>query len=231
MHLFNEEGLSFDMELFKGPLDLLIQLIAGGEVELGELSLQKIPSQYRDYEEVPLDEGAEFLHHTSTLMLLKSQSLLPADETPSSEEEKDPRFELLAHLLNYTHFKNIASCLKEKFESNQDFFPTGEKGLDPLQEAPIEASLSALASLFTKVLEKASLSKKGPILEEEWKVGDKITELLETLPPEGAPFTALFTSKKPKLELIVLFLALLELLKQDQLKLTSNLWVVRAHEL
>ena len=229
MHLSNEEGLSFDMELFKGPLDLLIQLIAGGEIELGSLLLQKIPNQYRDFEKVPLDEGAEFMHHTSTLMLLKSQSLLPSEEKPSLEEEKDPRFELLAHLLNYTHFKNIAVSLKERFESNQELFPMGGKFLDPLEETPLEASLNALASLFTKVLEKAPLSKKDPIPEEEWKVSDKIIELLEAVPLEGVPFTALFTTIKPKLELIVLFLALLELLKQDKLLLTSNLMVVKAH--
>jgi len=224
------ETETFSLENFEGPLDLLWHLINRQEVDIYQISLIQIIQQYleKTLKSSPnVDRGAEFVALTSSLAYLKSKALLPSHEQPQDllqAEEWDPHFEIIHQLVDYCLFKQLAKELSEREEHQSAFYLRGlDDSLEMKKNLGIDhLSLDDLASLFREVLAKTS-SKKGIILEEIWKVADKILLLKDLIQEQKKiPFNLIFTAEKNREELIVTFLALLELMKIGDIRVAND---------
>ena len=228
-NLYSEEV--FSLENFEGPLDFLLHLIQKHEIDLTEISIKKITEQYikKLQEEMNpcVDAGAEFIGSASFLLWLKSCMLLPKHEHISSpeEEEHDPRFDIIHQLLDYCRFKDAAKELTQlEMSQSSRYSRAADPTLEINKALGIEhLTVDDLASLFQQALAKASLEVRI-IEEEEWKVADKIKIIRQKLKSAGSvEMTLLFTAGKSKLELIVIFLAVLEIMKIGEAQLIKDL--------
>jgi segregation and condensation protein A len=227
------------LENFEGPIGLLLHLVQKNEVDICGVFLKEVTQQYLRHldssSEDDIDEGAEFISTAAALLLLKSRALLPQhnEEPLFSGEDLDPRFEIIHYLIDYCRFKAAADELKTREEKQGGYHVRGIT--DPI-EAPKplgvgQLSLGDLCVLFQQVLSKVS-ENQGFIQEEQWKVSDKIFAIkqqLETL--NELPFHSLFSSEMCRGELIVTFLAVLELMKQGMImviKVDSEIMIGRA---
>lgn len=239
----HKEQSSFSLENFEGPLAFLLYLVQKSELSISEVSLKEIIRQYIDRiteEQHPdLDNGAEFVSTTASLMWLKSKMLLPSLKDDDDEEfEEDSPFAIIPQLLEYCRFKEISKDLRVREEEQQTFYSRGE---DPTYVPSkkllgIERiSLHQLAELFEEILKK-SQEKPGTIKEEEWRVADKIALYRQKIKEQDKiPFFEVFSTKCCKNELIVTFLAILELMKLQEVcvvKEGENYLIVRgeSHE-
>lgn len=214
----------FALENFEGPLDFLLHLIHKNEIDLSEVSLKRITEQYiqkmKEMIKPSVDSGAEFIATASFLLWLKSRMLLPRNEqnSVSDEEMHDPRFEIIHQLLEYCRFKDAAKELTQLEILQSAFYSRiPDPNLEASKTLGIEhLSVNDLALLFKNVLSKTSVESRI-IQEEEWKVSDKIKIIQKILKTscqiEIAPF---FAAGKCKLELIVTFLAILEIMKMGE---------------
>lgn len=231
--------LTISFENFKGSLELLYHLVQKKELAIREISLIHLIGQFTHFwqnHSISLDLGAEFMGMTSSLIWLKSCSLLPKPNQGLEEQEDPEEFQTnwIQHLIDYSQFKLAAKILSEKEERSLESFQRGSL-LDPMQKKPLgidHLTLDDLAFLFQEVLNKAS-SRKGFIQDEEWKVADKMSDLREKLLElETLPFYAFFHSILTKEELIVCFLAVLELMKMGEIQVVkkqNEILIVKAH--
>lgn len=211
----------FALENFEGSLDFLLHLIHKNEIDLSEISIQKITTQYmnklKEMMSPSVDAGAEFIASASFLLWLKSRMLLPKHENAilSEEELHDPRFEIIHQLIDYCRFKDAAKELTQLELSQNSFYSRiPDPNLEINKTLGIEhLTIDDLASIFKQVLAKSSLDIRV-IHEEEWKVADKIKFIQQQLKIDGkVEVSLLFAAGRCKLELIVIFLALLEIMK------------------
>ncbi len=209
------------LDVFEGPLDLLLYLIKKDELNIYDIPIMKITHQYLDYinlmDDLNLDIAGEFLVMAATLMQIKSRMLLPPDPAGLETMEEDPRAELVRRLLEYKAFKEAAERFRE-FETKQSGV-FGRFGSEP--DYPdddlgfIDVSLFDLLSAFQKVLQGFPEEVPHEVLKDEYTVADKILDITEKLTREPRlRFSRLFRSAKNKLEAITTFLALLELVRQ-----------------
>lgn len=224
----NIDKSNFSLANFEGPLDFLWHLIQKNEIDIHDISIRLITAQFiqkfhdLDKDDInDIDEGAEFIATAASLVWLKSKMLLPAHEQVNSldEEENDPRFEIIHHLLDYCRFKQAAKELAHREIQQSAFYLRGTEVLgDNKKNLGIEhLTLQDLASLFQIVAAKATV-KKGVVSEEEWKVSDKIKEVRMLLKEcTQIVFEELFTPDRSKDELIATFLAILELMKLGEI--------------
>jgi segregation and condensation protein A len=217
-----------ELEVFEGPLDLLLYLIHKSEVDIYNIPIEKITSQYMEYLNVmrmlDLNIAGEFIVMAATLMMIKSRMLLPEDDRPDvEEEEEDPRWDLVRQLVEYKKFKDAATELLEKEIHQENVF---ELGAHAIVEDPAEAglvmediSLFDLLNAFNEVLKRAKPEEIGESHAERFTVADKIDDILETLrKKKKIVFSSLFTSSASRHEVICTFLALLELIRLFQIK-------------
>lgn len=228
-NLYSEDV--FALENFEGPLDFLLHLIQKHEIDLTEVSLKKITEQYikklEEMKTLSVDAGAEFIASTSFLLWLKSRMLLPKHESPLSpeEEEYDPRFDIIHQLLDYCKFKDAAKELTQLEMSQSSLYMRAQDPhLEIHKTLGIEhLTIDDLASLFKQALAKASVETRI-IKEEEWKVADKIKMIRSRLKESGhIEIAHLFSSGRSKPELIVTFLAILEIMKIGEGQLIKDL--------
>ena len=219
------DQLSFALDHFEGPLSFLLQLVQKRELDIYTVSLQEILEQYttlyqQSEESLDLNQGAEFIATASFLVWLKSRMLLPRQEQGDSTEleEMDPNFEIIHHLIDYCRFKEAGKELSE-LEQQQDRLYEREAP-PPIFKKPIgveHLSLEDLALIFQQAMSRA-VKHTGVIEEEEWKVSDKMDLLRELLTSLGQmQVDSLFPEHCSKEELIVTFLAVLELMKLGEL--------------
>ena len=217
---------TFRLENFEGPLDLLWHLINRQEIDIYEIAIKEITHQYiakvKEASIMEIDQGAEFISLAASLLWFKSKTLLPKHEQQSDQnidEEIDPNFSIIHHLLDYCRFKQAAKELTEREMQQGAFYPRGIEGSELKKPLGIEhLSIDDLSSLFQEILAKAS-PRRGTIHEEEWKVSDKITFLKNLLnKQEKILFTDAFNPSMSRDELIVTFLALLEMMKAGEAK-------------
>lgn len=229
----------FNLEDFEGPLDLLLHLVENKELDIYRVVIDQILSQYQIHlntlNEHNLDLGAEFLSIISTLMLLKSKTLLPEEkEENEAVDEGALRLDIIEQLVHYYKFRDMALTLSEKEnqQSSKYFRGVNQEALFEERDAPLKpTSESILSELFMKVLEKKRLSDTRLIEEEDYRVSDKIKEIKHILKEcKSKLFEEIFYYKKPKNELIALFIALLELLKQGFAKLNQSQehWIIES---
>ncbi len=212
------------LEVFEGPLDLLLYLIKKEEVDIYDIPISKITDQYLEYLELmqllDLNIAGEFLVMAATLMHIKSKLLLPPDPADAQEqEETDPRAELVKRLIEYKKFKEAAAELSQRESTQKHFFArigTGVKvdDLPPVKGEFLEASLFDLITAFTKVLKDIPKEVFHQVIKDEFTVSEKIHDVLHMLVEKKSMlFTDLFKAAKNKREIITIFLALLELIK------------------
>lgn len=217
---------TFTLNNFEGPLDFLLQLVQKNEIDIHEIFLQEILKQFSArFEEHPqafMEDGAEFIGITAALLFLKSKLLLPKHDQSLllEEQEPDPRFDIIHQLLDYCRFKDMAKVLVEREDSQGAFFMRGIANEIPIPKKNLgieHLSLTDLELLFKEVLTKSTVHK-GLIQEETWLVSDKIHFIREQLKEMSKiNFLELFSSEQPREELIVIFLAILELMKMEEL--------------
>ncbi len=221
----------FDLDNFEGPLDLLLHLIQNKEIDIYSITIKDVTGQFSDYlkklPEYNIDMGAEFLSTTATLILFKSKMLLPKEEKSADELEIHPRIQIIDQLLDYLRFKKIAKNLHTKEIAEQAFFPRGVN-LEPSdQEVPLKADFCALGDLtklFYKILEQKHLKKQNPIYDETFTIHEKVIELRNLLRENSCLlFEEVFIEEKSKDELIVIFLAFLELIKLQKIKVEKKI--------
>jgi segregation and condensation protein A len=223
------------LEIFEGPLDLLLYLIKKDELDIHTISIERITKQYLDYintfKLLNIDLASEFIVMAANLMYLKSRTLLPRVEQPPEEdaEEDDPRWELIRQLIEYKKFKDAAGFLSLREQEQEGRFAHQPDAKDaPVEVSPAlaEVSIFDLIRAFQNVLKRFEESHDfGDIIDDRHTVSDKIDLLMaEVRPGEARRFEELFQTATTKAEVIVTFLALLELMKLNQ-------FIVRQSEL
>jgi segregation and condensation protein A len=210
------------LELFEGPLDLLLHLIKRNEVDVRELPVAQITEQYLSYldlmRDLNLDIAGEYLVMAATLTLIKSRLLLPSAE-PDEGEEADPRADLVRQLLEYQRFREAAESLAERPLLRRDTFtrePSAE-GLPPEPEGVprIKVTLWELMEAFRAVLKRAEPEPVHQVEAEAFSLRTRIDGLLSTLGvARQVSFESLFGERPTRGYVIVTFLAVLELMKQ-----------------
>lgn len=218
------------LDIFEGPLDLLLYLVKKDHLNIYDIPIAKVTEQYLEYINLMklLDLGiaGDFLVMAATLMQIKSKMLLPASETPAEEEQEDPRAELVKRLLEYEKFKQIAEDLREKEISQQDVFkrPKPEKPQEvqeksgEKEEKYFEASIFDLISAFSQALKDIPKEVFYEVIKDQFTVEQKVHDILHLLLVETEfRLSGLFSKAKDRLEIIVIFLAILELTKMKEI--------------
>lgn len=227
-----------NLEIFEGPLDLLLHLINELEIDIYDIPISQITSQYLAYLNssnlLELDTGGQYIVMAATLMSIKSQMLVPRnDEFDEIEgdyyEGEDPRDHLMSLLVEYRRFKNLAQELAELEAERSGFISKPQddishyQGFIPLQEGDIK--LSDLQLAFNRLInEKASREPIPTRIErKEVSISDKMTEVLDYLNEHQHPvsFSLLFENQ-PRYELVTSFLALLELIKSNDILVSQS---------
>jgi segregation and condensation protein A len=221
------------IEVFEGPLDLLLYLIKKDEVDIYSVSIERITNQYLEYlntfRMLDLEIAGEFVVMAANLIYIKSRSLLPVDQQPPEEEsdEEDPRWDLIRQLIEYKKFKDAAMQL-QRWEIAQEGIIPRVAGKPILNDAETllkeEVGIFDLITAFQKVLRKLEKRREDlrEIFEENFTVSGKIDFILETITPERpATFSSLFAAAASRTEIVVTFLALLELMRLRQLRVVQ----------
>jgi len=214
-------------EVFEGPLDLLLYLIKKEEVDIYEVNLTRLATQFIEYIEtlrlLDLEIAGEFLVMAATLMYIKSRELLPIEqraEVEGEDEGEDPRWELIRQLVEYKKFKDAAAQLQALEARQEAIFPRAPGKLE-FEEGPshrAEASLFDLVNAVNAVLKRFEKREdQREIFEDKWTVSEKIERLMKALTERpNLRFSDLFEGVTSRTEVVVTFLALLELIRLKQ---------------
>lgn len=230
--------MTVKLQVFEGPLDLLLHLIDKNKVNIYDIPIVEITNQYMEYiremEKRDLNVLSEFLVMAATLIDIKSKMLLPADPE-AEEEEEDPRAELVQQLLEYKMYKCMANELKDRqVDAQRIMFKSATIPKEVLAyEEPVnlddlisDVTLSKLNNIFQSIMKKQSekidpvRSKFGKIEKEEVSLEEKMEELTKyAIEHAKFSFRSLLESQSTKVEIIVTFLAILELMKVGKISI------------
>lgn len=232
--------LSVKLPVFEGPLDLLLHLIDKNKVNIYDIPIAQITNQYMEYvqamDKEDLDVVSDFLVMAATLLDIKSRMLLPV-ETGEDGEDEDPRQELVERLLEYKMYKYMAGELRDRqVDAQKSFFKPEtipeevaryRPPVDP-RELLSGLTLVKLNDIFQAVLRRQEdkidpvRSKFGRIEREPFRVSDKIMEIVHAAAKRGRmSFSGLLKAQTGRVELVVTFLAVLELMKMGSVTLTD----------
>jgi segregation and condensation protein A len=223
-----DTAYQIELEVFTGPFDLLIKAIDDGAIGINQIALAKITATYLTYwqkEQPELVLAADFLIMAAYLLELKTKALLPArEELVADEELSNLEESLVSHLQEYQVFKNLAQTLKQRKEIFERVYGRHEGEAQEKEFQLVDISLKDLVVAFKKVYDEAVKREKIiPIEAEEVSLEVRIAEVKKLLTDrrEGVPFIEIFV-RKTRLEIVVTFLAILELAKQHFLRLTQD---------
>lgn len=232
-------GISVKLEVFEGPLDLLLHLLEKNKVNIYDIPIVEITEQYMEYiremKRQDLNVMSEFLVMAATLLDIKSKMLLPKQEENEEEEAVDPRAELVQQLLEYKMYKCISYELKDRqMDAERILFkePTIPEEV-AVYEEPIDleqligdVTLAKLNQIFQSVIAKQEdkidpiRSKFGKIEKEEVSLNDKMLYLeAYAMQHKKFSFRSLLEAQSSKMEVIVTFLAILELMKVGKISI------------
>ncbi|HUT10799.1 MAG TPA: segregation/condensation protein A [Thermoguttaceae bacterium] len=220
-----------ELNVFRGPLDLLLYLVRKHEVEIVDIPLAAVTEQYLEYLTIldQLDVGAvgEFLEVASTLIEIKSQQVLPRSDEIQDEID-DPRQELVRRLLEYKRYRDAASILEERSRTWQEHYPRLSDDLPPrkrdLAEEPIhEVELWDLVSAFGRMMRDTEAAKPSSIVYDDTPIHVYMSRIHSRLISEGRlSFSDLFQPGMHRSTLIGIFLACLELVSHHQVRVEQN---------
>jgi segregation and condensation protein A len=217
-------------EVFEGPLDLLLYLIKKEEVDIYEVNLTKLATQFIEYIDtmrlLDLEIAGEFLVMASTLMYIKSRELLPVDQqaqVEGEEEGEDPRWELIRQLVEYKKFKDAAAQLQGLEARQEHIFPRVPGKFEfesaappPKPDVSIFDLLNAVNTVLKRFEQREGATRE--IFEDKWTVSEKIEFILKVITDRGGvKFSELFEGAASRSEIVCTFLALLELIRLKQL--------------
>jgi segregation and condensation protein A len=217
------------LPVFEGPLDLLLYLIKKDEIDIYDIPIERITSQYLNYlrliKMLDLEVAGEYLVVAATLLYIKSRVILPHDQRPPEDEaeEDDPRWELVRQLVEYKKFKDAAFELSQCLVRQEKVHGRGGSSKPDLASdgsLPFDkVGLFDLLSVFQKVLSRASQNEDLlDIFEDRFTVSDKIQFIQSRLAEcQCLVFEDLFLDGATRTEVVVTFLAVLELIRLKQI--------------
>ncbi|MBS0621906.1 MAG: segregation/condensation protein A [Verrucomicrobia bacterium] len=230
--MLNPSKQQFNLDRFEGPLELLLHLVQKSELDISDLPLAELTRQFLMRLEqtelnLELNQGGDFLVTTSSLLLMKSRALLPKEnnsqETP--EEDPDPRFEMLSQVVEYCRLQEAARTLSQLEEKEAPFFG---RASPPITEEPRFKELEPLcpeelSEQLEKLLKRSAEQQVRLLKEDSWNVHEAMQSLLTQVQNEnGLPCLPLFSAHTSHTEWIVLFLALLELIKGGKIRIDKD---------
>jgi segregation and condensation protein A len=221
---FESSPASYAVKLdqFEGPLDLLIHLIKKNEVNIYDIPIATITAQYLEYlalmRELDLDVAGEFLVMAATLIHIKSRMLLPRPDPTQEDPEEDPREALVRRLLEHQRYRQAAELLHERETLREAQWQRPDGRVVPIAgeeyEPELEVDLFSLIAAFRAVLERAKQRPRVELPAEQIPIETRIEQLLARLSEsEACGFEDLFEDVSSKGDLIVTFLALLEMIR------------------
>lgn len=225
-------NIEFRINEFEGPLDLLLHLIKESKMDIMNIEIESITKQYMDYleeqEKMNLEIASEYLVLASELLEIKSKMLLPSYKDENEEEEEDPREQLINRLLEYQAYKEITKVLQEKESLRREIYTKSPENIknyiDEVKEINIDVSLDDLVEAFKKYLQRKQDNKplKTKVTVNEISVSSRrhdIKRLLKT--KKKVSFFELFPIVS-KEYVVATFLAILEMAKSQELRITQN---------
>ena len=225
-------NIEFKINEFEGPLDLLLHLIKESKMDIMNIEIEEITKQYMNYleeqEKMNLEIASEYLVLASELLEIKSKMLLPSYKDENEEEEEDPREELINRLLEYQAYKEITKVLQEKESLRREIYTKSPENIknyiDENNEINIDVSLDDLVEAFKKYLQRKQDNKplKTKVTVNEISVSSRrhdIKRLLKT--KKKVSFFELFPIVS-KEYVVATFLAILEMAKSQELRITQN---------
>lgn len=217
------------LEIFEGPLDLLLYLVKKDHLNIYDIPIARVTEQYLEYLELfkllDLEIAGEFLVMAATLVKIKSQMLLPQEEKTLTEEEIDPREELVQKLLEYQKYKEVALALRQHEQSRQEVFKRKniELSSDYDDRMYFEASLFDLINAFSKALSEIPKDLFIEVIKDEFTVSEKIHQILHLLlATPRIELMKLFDKAKNKQEMVAIFLAILELIRLKEINVLQD---------
>lgn len=218
------------LEIFEGPLDLLLHLIKQNEVDIYDIPIAKITEQYLEYMDMMktlnLDVAGEFLLMAATLIHIKSKMLLPFSEEAGEEEEEggDPRQELIRRLLEYQKYKEASAQLEQMMILGRDTFTKGQMPTEGLEEGGlVNLSLFDLLAALKDVLAKAPKTIGFDVALENITIADRINFIMDFLGKEKSiTFFSLFPSDSSRTMIVTTFLAMLELTRMKVIRIYQS---------
>ncbi len=228
--------INIKVEVFEGPLDLLFHLIEKSEINIYDIPISEITNQYLEYlllmEELDLEIASEFMLMAATLIQIKSKMLLPKPLKEETVDDLDPREELVRKLLEYKQYKEASNILKEKmdvyekiFYKHPDPIEMYVNDLNDFQDMNIQVLFNSLKNILAsqKEIEEQNNNRVKFILKDKVTIEEKLYELENLLQKNKSfYFEHLFSGSTSKHEIIVTFLALLELMKRHLVTLEQD---------
>src|SRR5437879_7034048 len=223
-----ETDYKVKLEVFEGPLDLLLYLIKRDEIDIYDISIERITRQYLEYlqafKELKIDIAGEFVVMAANLIYLKSRSLLPLDQQPPEEDagEDDPRWDLIRQLIEYKKFKEAAAQLHDRALEQERIFAR-EGGPSSALKGPLrlgEVGIFQLINAFQTVIKRIEARQDvQEIFGGRFSVSEKIDAILQRV-ATGTPlrFSDLFGAAVSRVAVVVTFLALLELISLKKVR-------------
>jgi segregation and condensation protein A len=215
------------LEVFEGPLDLLLYLIKRDEIDIYNIPIEHITRQYMQYLEtmqmLDLNIAGEFLVMAATLMMIKSRMLLPIDERPEAEpEEEDPRWDLVRQLVEYKKFKDAALHLEQLALRREDVFAREGEHVElgaASEFALQDVSIFDLIAAFNEALKKAPRESVAELFADRYTVAEKIDEVMQLLRERGTiRLVEWLRRMRHRYEMVCTFLAVLELIRLRQIR-------------
>jgi segregation and condensation protein A len=234
-----------NIPMYEGPLDLLLDLIKQQKMNIHDIQISKITTQYLDYlhklEELDVDVSSEFIYMAATLIYIKSRMLLPPDPLAGPEElGGDPRAELVQRLVEHEKFKNAAQLLYQKQQIEENVWSKPDKSLyhDEGTEGELVVSLVDLVKVFQQVLERRKEVSRIELRHEQFTVAQMIAALRAQIiasAENAVNLIQFFEACPSRHAMIVAFLAVLEMVKLQAVALAQEKQfgeiVVRKHKM
>ena len=221
-----------NIPLYEGPLDLLLDLIKKQEMNIHDIQIAKITSQYLDYlhklEELNVDVSADFIYMAATLIYIKSKMLLPPDALASPEEQSaDPRADLVQRLVEHEKFKNAAQLLYQKQQIEENVWSKPDKSLyhDEGTEGELVVSMVDLVRVFQQVLERRKEVSRIELQHEQFTVAQMMAQLRAQIlasDDNTVNLVRFFEACPSRHAMIVAFLAVLEMVKMQAIAMVQE---------
>jgi segregation and condensation protein A len=217
--------------MYEGPLDLLLDLIRKQEMNIHDIPIAKITSQYLEYlhklEELNVDVSADFIYMAATLIYIKSKMLLPPDPLAGPEDQLDPRAELVHRLVEHEKYKNAAQLLYQKQQIEENVWSKPDKSLyqDEGTEGELVVSLMDLIKVFQQVLERKREVSRIELQHEQFTVAQMVAQIrAQILASETNTVNLIqfFEACASRHAMIVAFLAVLEMVRMQAIAMAQE---------
>lgn len=232
-----------DLETFRGPLDLLLYLVKRHEVDICDIPIARMAEQFLEYlgvlEMIDVERAGDFLVMAATLMEIKSKMLLPRQEE-ASEDEADPRLELVRQLIEYKKFKEAAAMLEERAEEQLTRLSRHPieiaPGPEPREQPLASVELWDLVSAFGRLMRETLALQPNQIVVDDTPLHVHMERIEQALTKTSRlRFTEIFTPPRFRARLVGLFMAILELIKgrrimAEQDQVFGEIWIVKMEE-